>query len=168
LIGWLVMWCLNTTFNNISVISWRTQRKPSVTDKLYHIMLYTSTWSRFKLTTSVAIGTDCIGSCNSNYHRITATMTPRNIDISSSTDPLTLVWLEIFHWQFKSLSQFAILRLKYCKLKNLITLDIHAHWNYFSMIPYHMYVLFFNTKCCIVHISNLDRTKYVFKQFIIN
>jgi hypothetical protein len=31
-----------------------------VTDKLYHIMLYTSPWSRFKLTTSVVIGTDCI------------------------------------------------------------------------------------------------------------
>ena len=33
-----------------------------VTDKLYHIMLYTLPWSRFELTTSVAIGIDCIGS----------------------------------------------------------------------------------------------------------
>ena len=47
-----------------------------VTDKLYHIMLYTSYWSRFKLTTSVVIGTDCIGSCKSNYHRIMATTAP--------------------------------------------------------------------------------------------
>jgi hypothetical protein len=31
-----------------------------VTDKLYHIMLYTSPWLRFELTTSVVIGTDCI------------------------------------------------------------------------------------------------------------
>jgi hypothetical protein len=46
-----------------------------VTDTLYHIMLYTSPWSRFKLTTSdsVVIGTDCMGSCKSNYHTITAT-----------------------------------------------------------------------------------------------
>jgi hypothetical protein len=29
-------------------------------------------WSRFELTTSVVIGTDCIGS-KSNYHKITAT-----------------------------------------------------------------------------------------------
>jgi len=39
--------------------------------KLYHIMLYTSPWSRFELTTSMVIGTDCIDSCKSNYHTIT-------------------------------------------------------------------------------------------------
>ena len=44
-----------------------------VTDILYHIMLYTLPWSRFELTTSVVIGTDCIGCCKSNYHTITAT-----------------------------------------------------------------------------------------------
>jgi hypothetical protein len=72
------------TFNNISVISWRSvvllgkpgyQEKTidlsQVTDKLYHIMLDTSPWSRFELTTSEVIGTDCIGSCKSNYHTIT-------------------------------------------------------------------------------------------------
>jgi hypothetical protein len=47
-----------------------------VTDKMYHIMLYTSPWLRFELTTSVVIGTDCIGSCKSNYHMITATTAP--------------------------------------------------------------------------------------------
>jgi hypothetical protein len=39
----------------------------------YHIMLYPSPWSRFELTTSVVTDTDCIGSCKSNYHTITAT-----------------------------------------------------------------------------------------------
>ena len=39
-----------------------------VTDKLYHIMLYTSPWSRFELTTSIVICTDCISSCKYNYH----------------------------------------------------------------------------------------------------
>jgi hypothetical protein len=41
--------------------------------ELYHIMWYTLPWSRFELTTSVVVGTDCIGSCKSNYHTITAT-----------------------------------------------------------------------------------------------
>ena len=41
-----------------------------VTDKLYHMMLYTSPWSKFELT-SVVISTDCIGS-KFNYHTITA------------------------------------------------------------------------------------------------
>ena len=34
-------------------------------------MLSTSPWSTFELTTPVVIGTDCIGSCKSNYHTIT-------------------------------------------------------------------------------------------------
>jgi hypothetical protein len=69
----------NATFNNISAISWRpvvlpenqekTTDQPPVTDKLYHIMLYTSRWSRSELT-SVVIGTNCICNCKSNYHTI--------------------------------------------------------------------------------------------------
>jgi hypothetical protein len=86
----LCLMVFNATFNNISVISWRSallveetggpgeNHRPvaSLTDKLYHIMLYTSPWSRFELTTSVVIGTGCIGSCKSNYHTTKAMTAP--------------------------------------------------------------------------------------------
>jgi hypothetical protein len=57
----------------------KTTDLSQVTDKLYHIMLNTSPWSRFEQTTSVMIGTDCICSCKSNYHTITTTTAPNII-----------------------------------------------------------------------------------------
>jgi hypothetical protein len=81
----------NATFNNISTISWqsvllveetgvpRENHWPLVSHwKLYHIMLHRVHSARvgFELTTLVVMDTDCIGSCKSNYHIITA-MTSR-------------------------------------------------------------------------------------------
>jgi hypothetical protein len=70
---------LNATFNNISIISWRSvllvgdcggpgENHQPVTDKLYYIMLHTSPWSRLELTTSVVIGTYCIGRISMQFN----------------------------------------------------------------------------------------------------
>jgi hypothetical protein len=76
----------NTTFiNNISAISWQSvllveengeNHWPVASHyQLYHIMLYQVhlAWAGFELNTSVVIGTNCIGSCKSNYHITTMT-----------------------------------------------------------------------------------------------
>ena len=84
-IGWV--WCvmvLNATFNKISVISWwsvllveeteipgENCRKSLTNFITQYCNEYTSPWAGFELTTLVVIGTDCTGSCKSNYHTIT-------------------------------------------------------------------------------------------------
>ena len=57
----------------------KTTDLSQVTDKYYHIMLYTSPWAGFELSTSVTIGTNCIGGCKSNHHTITTTTSPLTI-----------------------------------------------------------------------------------------
>ena len=83
LIDRFVFMVFNTIFNNISVISWwsvllveetrapRENYQPVTShwQNLLHNIVHLDL-SGFELTTSVMIGTDCTGSCKSNYHMI--------------------------------------------------------------------------------------------------
>ena len=75
----------NVAFNNFSYIvavsvigGGNRSTEAKTTDKLYHIMLNQVhlACAGFELTTLVVMYTDCIGSCNSNYHTIATTTVP--------------------------------------------------------------------------------------------
>ena len=93
-IWWFIVF--NATFNNISVILWRSvllveetevpreNHRPveSQWQTLSQCFIQdTSLCMGFELTTLVMIGIDCIGSLKSNYHTIRTTTAPQNLII---------------------------------------------------------------------------------------
>ena len=78
-------------------------------------------WVGLKLTTLVKIGTDCIGSCKSNYHTITTTTSPAcqkivwtdNVLIKSYLYNCVMKWLfhNLFLKPYWSLTSSAVYKL---------------------------------------------------------
>jgi hypothetical protein len=71
----------NATFNNISVLSWRSVLLVEETggpgENHRSVASHCQTLSHNVVHLAlIEIGTDCICSCKSNYHTITATTTP--------------------------------------------------------------------------------------------
>jgi len=114
----------NATFNNISVILWRSvllveetgeNHQPTYRKSLTKFITkccieYTSPWAGIELTTSVAIGTDCTGSCRSNYHTITATTAPKTrsfmkLNILFTLDRTIIKRLLTFPWEQKKITK---------------------------------------------------------------
>jgi hypothetical protein len=135
--GWFMVF--NATFNNISVISWRSvllveetggprENKSQVTDKLYHKILYQVhlTWARFELTMLV-IGADCTGNCKSNCHTIGTKTAPecnRN-------------WRDIYY--------LSISRIKHKRIKTII---VNTRFTFFNIIDHNtlVFVIVFNNR----------------------
>jgi hypothetical protein len=116
------------TFNNISVISWwsvllveETGENHCPVASHWQTLSYNVVhlaMSRFKLATSVVVGTDCIGSCKSNYHAITTTMSPPWIQNMCTFDICRRLCF-VNDWP----SRFCVKLKEHCEIQTTLTLN---------------------------------------------
>jgi len=129
----------NTTFNNISVISWRSvlmveetrvageNNRPAACrwQTLSHNVV---SRTGFKLTTFMVIGTDCTSSCKFNYHTITTVLKNMNNLMVTGTYSIILYINQHFLLKFLYLYMYmnsTAVKKRYCRVnKHLIILII--------------------------------------------
>ena len=128
----VALWCLNATFNNISVISWRLVLLVEETTApgknhwpvashwqtlSHNVVSSTHRHEGFELTTLVVIGTDYTGSCKSNYHMITNNILDDiNFCFSSITKTQILMAIQsAFLLNFSFGSVFSEMKIKKCR-----------------------------------------------------
>ena len=123
---------VNATFNNISAIAWPSvlllektgENHRPVASHRQTISHYVAS-STFKLTTLVVIGTDCIGSHESNYHAIAKTMVPINSDQSDTLVNHCIVvalYLLVYHYIVTALYRL----VNHCIVTTLYHLVYHC------------------------------------------
>ena len=116
---------------------------PQVTAKLYHIMLHTSPWAGFELTTSVVIDTDCIGSCKSNYHTITATTNPVYVYLFVSVCNTCFTHVFVFYnWVV------CFTRVLLCFTRALCDVFLNAHIVLVQCVVLHVHLADHNVLVC--------------------
>jgi hypothetical protein len=96
---------------------------PRVTDKLYHIMLYTSFWVGFELTMLMVTGTDCTVVVN------LTTIRPRRSPIIEMELGFSMIWLKYWPSGVKRQSPFHIFHCIYLCIEylKLAMLNLNTH-----------------------------------------
>ena len=93
---------------------------------------YTSPWAGFELKPLVVIGTDCTGSCKSNYHTITTPTASSLIDIQTSIDN-TLLMLVIIKMDIAELNRVSILKMTDPQVYMYSNLQNQSYFEYYFL-----------------------------------
>ena len=147
----------NATFNNISAISWlsvllmeetggtgENHRPVTSHEQTLPNNVISSTPCHERdslLTTSVVIGTDCIGNCKSNYHTITVTTAPKSNGENIKLTYNVLIICKLKHCNCLSIFPFAIelspncLKSTKCLLiiRKIIQIDSFIYRSYYCL-----------------------------------
>jgi hypothetical protein len=166
----------NATFNNISVIFWQSvllveesgvpgeNHRPVAShwQTLSHnvFIKFTSLWTGFELTTLVVIGTECTGSCKSNYHTIITTTAPeydeerglrKNRSLAHNTNSRTWIISSKINstkvWEKCKMTYFSPYFSPY--FLNVYSLCIQSFQIYYTLIPKLLFIILYFSSICV-------------------